>query len=477
MKLSQLVEKIQILSDYEDIEITALTDDSRKITSGCVFFCISGAGFDGHSAALAAVEAGAAAVVCQRDTGAPNQLLVNNSREAYALACAAYFGNPAEKLKMIGITGTNGKTTTTFILKNILESTGKKTGLIGTVKNMVGAKEYPATLTTPDPYELHGLLHKMADEGCEYCVMEVSSQALDQNRTAGILFNAAMFTNLSVDHLDYHKDFEHYAQAKRMLFDNAAMAIVNLDDEAAALMTDGVKCPVFSYSVNTDSSDYTAKNIRLKAGGAEYELVGEGVISRVYFGVPGTFSVYNSMGAAVCALKLGIPMAQIVNALKVFPGVPGRLEVVPTATDYTVIIDYADTPAGPENILGALREVTEGRIITVFGCGGDRDKTKRPKMGEIAGKMSDVVVVTSDNPRTEEPSAIIEDILAGMKNIKTPMIVNENRTEAIAEALKTARKDDVVVLAGKGHETYQILKTGKIHYDEREVVANILEGK
>ncbi len=477
MKLSQLLQQCEILSEYTDTEITAVTDDSRRVTRGCLFICIQGGQFDGHAAAAEAVAAGAAAVVAQKDTGVKNQVLVKDTRQAYSLICSAFFGNPAQKLTIIGITGTNGKTTTAFLLRDILESAGKKIGLIGTVKSSIAGEDFEANLTTPDPFELNCLFAKMVEADCEYCVMEVSSQALAQKRVAGLHFEAAIFTNLSREHLDYHGDYESYKAAKRVLFEQAALAVINLDDDAAEYMISGLSCPYVTFSVNTDASDFTAKNIRLKPSGAEYELVGNNVIGRVHLSVPGIFSVYNSMGAAVCAVELGIPFDCVLDAIAASPGVPGRLELVPTEKDYTVIIDYAHTPDGLENILKALQEIKLGKLITVFGCGGDRDKTKRPLMGEIAERLSDIVVITSDNPRTEDPGEIINDILKGLNKPGKNVIVEENRTSAIEKALNVAAKDDIVVLAGKGHETYQILKTGKIHYDEREIIAQILAGK
>lgn len=477
MKLSFLLQKVKTLSGYRDAEIETITCDSRGVRPGCLFVCIAGAKFDGHTVAKSAVAAGAVAVIVQKDTGLKNQVLVEDTREAYSFICAAFFDNPAQKLKLVGVTGTNGKTTTTYLLRDIFESSGMKTGLIGTVKNITGKRELEANLTTPTSFELHGLFAEMVEAGCEYCIMEVSSQALDQQRVAGLLFEAAIFTNLTRDHLDYHGDYERYKAAKHILFEQSGLAVINLDDAEAEYFMRGVTCPKVTFSVKTDTSNYTAKNIRLKSSGAEYELVGKGVIGRVHFQVPGTFSVYNSMGAAVCAIELGIPFAQVLEAIAKSKGVPGRLEVVPLNTNYTVVIDYAHTPDGLENILKTLREITRGRIITVFGCGGDRDKTKRPMMGEIAGRLSDIAIVTSDNPRSEIPGEIIRDILKGMEQAKIPVIVEENRTLAIEKAINTATADDIVVLAGKGHETYQILNSGKIHYDEREIVAGILARK
>ena len=413
MKLSEILRGIEVKNKYEDREIADVTSDSRLVEKGFVFVCIKGASFDGHSVAAEMLEKGAAAVVCEYDLGLDGQIIVEDTRKALSPICANYFGNPSEKLKLIGLTGTNGKTTTTFLIKQILENTGKKVGLIGTVQNMVGSEVFPAHYTTPDPHELQSLFRKMVDAGCEYCVMEVSSQALAQGRVNGIHFLVGAFTNLTQDHLDYHKT---------------------------------------------------------------YELVCD-KIGRVVCPIPGRFSVYNSLCAVSVALCLGIDFEKAVPAISKSNGVKGRIEVVPPNTDYTLIIDYAHSPDGLENIISSLKEIAKGRVVTVFGCGGDRDRTKRPKMGRIAAQLSDFCVVTSDNPRSEEPSKIIEDILEGMKDTKTPYKVVENRKEAIAWAMNHAKKDDIILLAGKGHETYQILPTGTIHFDEREVVAEVLSQK
>ncbi len=474
MKISEVMNGIKSYDIYEDREVTFITDDSRKVTEGSIFVCIKGARFDGHDVAAQMLEKGAVCVVCERDMGLPNQIVVENTRKAISLMCANYFGRPADKLKLIGITGTNGKTTTAFLIKNMLKKLGKKSGLIGTVKNMAGDKEYPAALTTPESFELHSLFNEMVNEGCEYCVMEVSSQALAQFRVAGLHFAAGIFTNLTQDHLDYHGSFENYAEAKSMLFTESDICILNLDDEHAMSMLRNTEGRMVTYSVNQDESDYTAKYIRYKNDGIEYELVTMGYVERVRVGIPGEFTVYNSMAAAVTLIELGFDFSEVLYALSLSEGVKGRIEVVSTDTDYTVIIDYAHSPDGLENIISSLRKIAKARIITVFGCGGDRDRTKRPIMGSIAAKLSDVIVVTSDNPRTEDPDVIIEDILTGIKGSKVRKIVETDRTKAIRAALEEAETDDIVLLAGKGHETYQIFGTEKIHYDEREVVRDIL---
>lgn len=474
MKLSELLKGLDYTGEYEDREVTDVTQDSRLVKEGFLFICIKGASFDGHSVAAEMLGKGAVAVVCDHDLGLKNQIITSNTRNAYSILCANYYGNPADKLKLIGLTGTNGKTTTSFLIKQVLENSGKKVGLVGTVQNMVGDEIYPAKFTTPDPHELQKLFRMMVDAGCEYCVMEVSSQALAQGRVNGLHFAIGAFTNLTQDHLDYHKTWENYFNAKRKLFENCDIAVTNADDENGLKIVSGLPCKVITYAINTNDADYVAKNVNFKASGVEYELVGLENIGRCHCPIPGRFSVYNSLCAACCAITAGVEFTAVLEAISKCTGVKGRIEVVPTDTDYTVIIDYAHSPDGLENIISSLREIAKGRIVTLFGCGGDRDKTKRPKMGKIAAELSDFCVVTSDNPRSENPSDIIADILKGMEGVSTPYVVVENRKEAIKWALEHAKPNDIVLLAGKGHETYQILPTGTIHFDEREAVAEIL---
>ena len=476
MTLGELLHRVDVLFSNTDPQtpVTTVTDDTRKIQAGCLFVCIEGNHFDGHTAAAQALQSGAAAVVTQRKLGLPGEIVVANTRAAYALLCAAYFGDPAERLRIIGVTGTNGKTTSCFLMHDILKRCGKTCGLLGTIKNVIGEREIESTLTTPDPFELHGLFRQMVDAGCEYCVMEASSQALAQYRLEGVHFCAAVFTNLTQDHLDYHGTFENYAAAKRMLFLQSDLAIVNADDPASRQMTDGVACPVITFSAKKDEADYTAKNIRIRANGVEYELVSETQIGRVHFAVPGSFSVYNSMGAIVCLNTLGMAFQTILQAVAEFRTIPGRMEVVPTDTPYTVLIDYAHTPDALENVLRTLRETAQGRVLVVFGCGGDRDSTKRPIMGRIAAECADLLFVTSDNPRTEDPERILDDIMEGVPKAKAGVYRIVDRKDAIAKAMQKAKEGDVIVLAGKGQETYQIIGHEKRHLDEREVVAEIL---
>lgn len=474
MKLSQILDGVKILNTYEDIEVADVTQDSRLVKEGSLFVCVKGAAFDGHNVADDMLKKGAAAVVVERDLGLDRQIIVENSRAVFSPICANFYSNPAKKLKLIGLTGTNGKTTTTFLIKQILENSGKKVGLIGTVQNMICDEIYPAKYTTPDPYELQKLFAMMVDAGCEYCVMEVSSQALAQGRVNGLHFAVGVFTNLTQDHLDYHKTWENYFNSKRMLFESCDIAVTNADDEYGLEIVKGLDFKkLITYAVDTNHADFVAKNVSFKANGVEYELVGDN-IGRCYCPIPGRFSVYNSLCAATVALALGIEFDKVLAAISKSNGVKGRIEVVPCNRDFTIIIDYAHSPDGLENIITSLKEIAKGRVVTVFGCGGDRDKTKRPKMGKIAAELSDFCVVTSDNPRSENPSEIIKDILVGMEGIDTPYEVVELRRDAIAYAINNAQKDDIILLAGKGHETYQILPTGTIHFDEREVVAEVL---
>ena len=360
------------------------------------------------------------------------------------------------------------------MLKAILEEAGYKTGIIGTIQNMIGDRVLPSANTTPDAYNLNKLFKEMADEGCEFAVMEVSSHALDQKRVYGIDFEVAAFTNLTQDHLDYHRTMENYLGAKKKLFAMCKTAVANLDDPAYDALFSDMPCKKVTYSEKRNDSTFSAKYINLRPEGIEYELVGYNLIKHIKLKTGGKFSVYNSMCAALCALELGIDLNTVTAALEKLSGVKGRAEIVPTGRDFTVIIDYAHTPDGLENILSTFKEIKQGRLVCLFGCGGDRDTTKRPIMGSVAARLSDFVIVTSDNPRSEEPMKIIDDIVLGMKDSKTAYKIIENRIEAINYAIENAESNDIIILAGKGHEDYQILSTGKIHLDEREVVAEAL---
>lgn len=477
MKLQELLQDTGIVIQGADgeKEITAITCDSRRVETGCLFVCIEGTAIDGHRFAAQAQANGAAAVIVQKDMGLRSQLLAGNTRQAWAQICANWFGRPATRLQMIGVTGTNGKTTTSMLVKSMLEYAGHTVGLIGTIHNMIGQRALPANQTTPDPYSLQSLLALMVVEGCEYCVMEVSSHALDQHRVSGCSFAVGAFTNLTQDHLDYHKTMDAYLAAKKKLFSMSAAAVVNADDARAPELTADIPCPVVTYGIASDDADYVARNIRYRADGVDFELVGVGCIGRVRMRIPGRFSVYNGLTAATICLQLGMDFETVLEALSAAVGVKGRAEVVPVPGDYTVVIDYAHTPDGLENICRTLKECCAGRLVTLFGCGGDRDKGKRPQMGALAAALSDYVIVTSDNPRNEEPAAIIADIVAGMADTQTPYTTIENRVEAIRYAIANAQAGDTILLAGKGHETYQILRDGVIELDERDVVASAVD--
>ena len=470
MKLRELIKSN---SEFAEIEIKGITSDSREVKDGYAFVCIKGPVSDGHKFAQSAVEKGAAVVIAERDTGVKAQILVKDSVAVFSDMCAIWFSRPAESLKIIGVTGTNGKTSVTYMIKKILEAQGEKVGLVGTIQNMIGDKVLPAKNTTPGIFEINSLFAEMRDSGCTYAVMEVSSHALDQRRIIGIDFEIAIFTNLTQDHLDYHITMENYLEAKKKLFRMCKTAILNSDDESSAKIAEGLSCKVVTYCAGNNGT-YNAKAVKYRPASVEYELLSPNSIDHIKVNTGGKFTVYNSLCAISCAAELGFPINESAKALATLEGVKGRAEVVECDRDFTVIIDYAHTPDGLKNILTTFKECECNRLTVVFGCGGDRDKTKRPIMGSIAARYADNVIVTSDNPRSEDPIAIIDDILVGMDGSVTPYKVIENRVEAIKYAVATARKDDIIVLAGKGHETYQILKDETIHLDEREIVAEAL---
>lgn len=470
MKLRELLENNAVTA-IGDTEITSITDDTRKVQKGSLFFCVKGGSFDGHTAAAEMLEKGAAAVVCEYDLGlGERQILTESSRFLYGKVCSAWFGHPERKMKMIGVTGTNGKTTTTNVIKHILMSTGHKTGLVGTIQNEIGDEVLHTENTTPMTYDFMALLDQMAKSGCEYVVMEVSSFGLVQNRIGSSWFRTAVFTNLTQDHLDYHKEMEDYYQAKKMLFDVCDAAYINTDDEYGKRLIGEIGCERYSFSVK-DKADIYADDITIKSTGCKFRLNTSSGSFDVDSRIPGMFNVSNLTAAIAVCLRENIPAADILSAIADYNGVKGRCEVIPTGRDFTVICDYAHTPDAVENILRSVKEYTENHLICLFGCGGNRDAAKRPKMARAAAQYADKLIVTSDNPRNEEPEAIIKDILAGLENSEVPYDVVVDRREAIYHALKIAEKGDIIVLAGKGHEDYQILAGMEhIHFDEREIV-------
>ena len=475
MLLSALLDGVQVLSDYEDRDVGTVVNDSRNIKPGDIFVCINGAVADGHEYAGSALQKGAAAVICERDLGLEEQILVPDTHLAYSKMAANFYGNPSKKLRLIGVTGTNGKTTTTKLVKSVLTGIGKKVGLIGSIQNEIGDEIIHAEQTTPDAMELEGLYARMVEAGCEFCVMEVSSHALDQRRIGDSHYEVAVFTNLTQDHLDYHKTMENYFEAKAQLFDICDSAVINFDDPYGQRLLKMISCPVSTISMESAKADLHAFDIVYHPDGVEYRFDYQGVTSKVNFGMPGIFSVKNSLTAIAVCLRLGICIEKAVDGINMAQGVRGRSEIVPTGRDFTVICDHAHTPDGLENILSALRQTTRGRLIALFGCGGDRDRLKRPLMAKSSAKFADMLIVTSDNPRTEDPKAIIDDILPGLDGLDIPYEVIVNRKEAIFYAVQNARPGDTIVLAGKGHEDYQIIGHEKHHFDEREIVAEALK--
>ena len=481
MKLKEIIEKITVLESHADceMEISGLCYDSRKAEPGFLFIAVRGFEADGHRFISKAVEKGASAVICETapDVDIP-YILVEDSRLALALASCAFYSYPASEMKIIGVTGTSGKTTSTNLIKHIIETElGVKVGLIGTNCNMIGETELHTEHTTPESLELQQLFREMADAGCSYVVMEVSSHSLSLNRVAGIQFSTAVYTNLALDHLDFHHTMEEYAAAKKLIFSMCDKACVNLDDAWSEFMLEGIKCPVITTSANGNSGELIAKDIRLSDSNVRFAAVYGNEVSMMRLAIPGMFSVHNALTAVSACLSEGLSLEKCAEGLSSAKGVKGRVETVPIGKDYTVIIDYSHKPDSLENVLKTLRPVTKNRLITLFGCGGDRDRSKRPIMGAVAAENSDFVIVTSDNPRTEEPQAIIDEILTGMTDCRTPYEVICDRIEAIHWAIDNATPGDVILLAGKGHEDYQIIGHEKHHMDEREIVLDYLKEK
>jgi UDP-N-acetylmuramoyl-L-alanyl-D-glutamate--2,6-diaminopimelate ligase len=472
--------------DYEviqgniDVEINKINYDSRKVKSLDIFVCIKGYATDGHRYIDKAIENGAKVIVLQDNIEIKDDNITVikcvDTRKALALIGANYYGNPSDKMKIIGITGTNGKTTTAFMIKEILEAANKKVGLIGTIANFIGKEKLHTERTTPESLELQELFSDMVNKGVEYCVMEVSSHSLELDRVYGVKFEIGIFTNLTRDHLDFHKTFENYYSAKFKLFERARIKIVNIDDNYGRKVIDDLNKlnanDIYSFSVK-DNSDFKVSDEIMGSREIKFMLKLE-KDEQFILNIPGEYNIYNALGSIASCYKLGINKEAIIKGIENVV-VLGRCERVAKEYNlpYEIIIDYAHTPDGLENILKTAKGFTKGKLISVFGCGGDRDKVKRPQMGKISVDIADISIVTSDNPRSEEPMDIIKDIKAGLD--KDNYIVIENRKEAIKKAISIAETGDVIVIAGKGHETYQILKNETIHFDEREVVKEILD--
>ena len=477
MKLKDLLAGLDIIKSSADLEmeISGVCYDSRKVTPGSLFVAISGFATDGNRFIPMAMEKGAAAVVTAK---VPQQdvpyVQVSSDRLALALIGKNYYGDPGSAMTLIGVTGTNGKTSSTLLLKHVLEQVlGAKVGLMGTMENMIGSESIPTERTTPESFELQALLAQMRDAGCTHAIMEVSSHAIILDRVAGLHYNVASFTNLTEDHLDFHKTMEAYCDAKAELFRRCDKAVANLDDPWFTRMCAGASCPVLTVSAK-QAAGLRAENEELLSDGIRFTAVyGEEKVE-VRLPIPGKFTVYNALNVLGMALQLGISLSDAAAALATAQGVKGRVEVVPTGKPYTILIDYAHTPDGLENVLSSVKGFCRGRLIGVFGCGGDRDPIKRPIMGKIGTDISDIAIITSDNPRTEDPMAILQDILKGVDPAKNNYIVIENRVKAIHHAMDIAKENDIIVLAGKGHETYQEICGVKHHLDEREVVAQYL---
>ena len=478
MKLKKLLEGLEILSANVDLEteIAQVCYDSRQVKSGDLFVALSGYTVDGHRFIPQAIASGAAAVLCQvlPENGETPYVQVADSRRALAVTGANFFGRPADAMTMVGMTGTNGKTTSTYLLKAILEARGEKVGLIGTNQNMIGEEVLPTERTTPESFELQKLFARMRDAGCTYVVMEVSSHALFLDRVYGVSYEVGVFTNLTQDHLDFHKTMEDYCDAKALLFQNCKTGVVNAGDPWTPRLLKDATCKVVTFS-SAGAADLWPEDVLLAEDHVAFTAVHGGEQVPVRVNIPGHFMVDNTLDVLGAALALGISLEESAAVLARVPHVKGRVEVVPTpGKDYTVLIDYAHSPDSLVNVLTTVKGFAKGRTVALFGCGGDRDKAKRPKMGRAAAEIADFAIVTTDNPRTERPADIIADILPGLEGTGTPYAVIEDRVEAIHWAMDHAQAGDVIVLCGKGHETYQEVGHEKRHMDEREIVAEYL---
>ena len=483
MLLKDLVEVLEVEASAGDleIEITGISYDSRKIEPGDVFVAIEGFETDGHKYIQEAVDKGAKAIIVEKELiefKVP-MIKIDDTRLALAKISRAFYDYPDKELKIIGVTGTNGKTTTTFLIEGILTELERQTGLIGTIKNKVGDKELTAGRTTPESVDLNKMFKEMKKNKAEFVVMEVSSHALDLGRVAGIEFNRQVFTNLSQDHLDYHKSFAEYLKIKTELFKlNERPSIINLDDENADKIIKQANGDVISYGL-ADEAEFQAQEIAVDLTGTSYLLSAKGEQHQVKLNLTGEFNVYNSLAAIATVYSLGFKLADIAAAIKKVPGVPGRFQLIEQGQDFGVIVDYAHSPDGMENVLKTAAGITTGKQIVVFGCGGDRDRTKRPIMGRLGVELADFAIVTSDNPRSEEPAEIIAEIETGIKELDKKKgedyIIIEDRGEAIKKAVEIAEAGDTILIIGKGHETYQTFKDKTIDFDDREVARTALQ--
>jgi UDP-N-acetylmuramoyl-L-alanyl-D-glutamate--2,6-diaminopimelate ligase len=501
MTLSRLLEGVPVSKMFQtvfgqmvvthEIEVTGIHYDSRRVGLGNVFVAIKGGTTDGHRYITDAVTRGAKIVVVEDDTAMPDsffmhtgvvKVVVPDTRKALAQMAANYFDHPSRKLRLIGVTGTNGKTSTTYFIKSILEAHGEKTGLIGTIEYRIGEEVLPATHTTPESLELQRLLAHMVERGCSAVAMEVSSHALALQRVHGINFRAAIFTNLTQDHLDFHGTMEEYFRAKKMLFDGLssdATAITNVDDPRGKAIVADTQGRVLTYGT-TPAADVRASDVSVSLAGSQFTVTYQQQARAVHMPLIGRFNVQNALAAYAVGVALGIDREQIAAGLGRVTAVPGRFQHIVSPDGWIAVVDYAHTPDALANCLRTIHDIMNagrrGHIITVFGCGGDRDKGKRPLMGRVATELSDITVITSDNPRSEDPEAIVREIQAGCLADKT-VYTEVDRRKAIAFALGLARAGDVVLIAGKGHETYQIIGDKRVHFDDREEVESFIRKK
>ncbi len=476
MEYQQLLHGVEYTGKLPKGQASTVAQDSRKVTYGAVFVCIKGKKTDGHDYVSTAIKAGAGLIVTERMLpGVENQVVVKDARSAYAVICQNYFDNPAKKLTLIGISGTNGKTTVSGMLKQTLENAGVKCGLIGTNGNEIADVFIPAKFTTPEAFDMAALLDRMVKAGCTHAVMEASSQALDQGRLSGLRFALGVFTNLSQDHLDYHGTMEEYYKAKKILFSQSDRGVFNTDDEAGQkLLKESVCTTNYSYSVARQNADFTAEDIAYSASGVDFEFCNKENKAKAHFAIPGKYSVSNALAVLGAAVILGLSDAVAVDALKKVKGVAGRSEVL-HSTDFTVIRDFAHTADGLEKFCGAMKPYANGKLAVLFGCAGDRDPKKRFDMGAAVAKWADEIFITADNPRSEPIQSTMKDAIKAIESSKKVYYVEEDRKKAILIALDSLNKGDMLLLCGKGHEDYQAMNGYTVYFNEKELVEEWLK--
>lgn len=476
MLLSLLLKDVEVLNEYQDCQVDDIEVNSHEDMTNKAYVCIRGLHTDGHEYAKQALEKGASVVVCEHDLNLSNQVIVSDTRKCYAIMCKHFYQDKADDLMLVATTGTNGKTSVTTIIQKIMKSAGIKTGMLSTIQAQYEGEVEVLDKTTPDAHTLHRLFFQMREKGCDAVCLEASSHALDQKRLDACKFTIAIFTNLSQDHLDYHENMEEYFNAKKKLFTMASYAVINIDDVYGKRLVQEIDIPCVTYSIEDQTADFFADEIICNNDGVSFLLHHNEIQSRIKFAIPGLYSVQNALASIAACMKLGVSLENILKTLIDIDGIKGRSEVIKTDEPFSVICDFAHTPDGLENILKSTKQYAKGRVVILFGCGGDRDKKKRPLMGAVAAKYADYLIVTSDNPRTEKPKSIISDILKGIPK-GTNFIVIPERSDAISYAIRTAKEGDTIILAGKGHEQYQILGDKKLYYDERRIVKGCLKAR